>query len=66
MVTCRNCGEQNPAAARFCNACGTALAPPPAREVRKTVTILFADVTGSTALGEQLDPASGRDRAACG
>jgi class 3 adenylate cyclase/tetratricopeptide (TPR) repeat protein len=24
--------------------------------VRKTVTVLFADVTGSTALGEQLDP----------
>ena len=28
------------------------------REVRKTVTVLFADVTGSTALGEQLDPES--------
>jgi class 3 adenylate cyclase len=26
--------------------------------VRKTVTILFADVTGSTALGERLDPES--------
>jgi class 3 adenylate cyclase/tetratricopeptide (TPR) repeat protein len=26
--------------------------------VRKTVTVLFADVTGSTALGEQLDPES--------
>jgi class 3 adenylate cyclase len=25
-------------------------------EVRKLVTILFADVTGSTALGEALDP----------
>jgi class 3 adenylate cyclase len=23
---------------------------------RKTVTVLFADVTGSTAMGEQLDP----------
>jgi class 3 adenylate cyclase len=28
------------------------------REARKTVTVLFADVTGSTALGEQLDPES--------
>jgi class 3 adenylate cyclase/tetratricopeptide (TPR) repeat protein len=28
------------------------------REVRKTVTVLFADVTGSTALGERLDPES--------
>jgi class 3 adenylate cyclase len=27
-------------------------------EVRKTVTILFADVIGSTALGEHLDPES--------
>ena len=30
----------------------------PAREARKTVTVLFADVTGSTALGERLDPES--------
>ncbi len=29
-----------------------------AREVRKTVTVVFADVTGSTTLGEQLDPES--------
>ncbi len=30
------------------------------REVRKTVTVVFADVTGSTALGERLDPESMR------
>ena len=30
----------------------------PSVEVRKTVTVLFADVTGSTALGERLDPES--------
>ena len=29
---------------------------PPEREQRKTVTVLFCDVTGSTALGERLDP----------
>jgi len=34
------------------------LAATRAREVRKTVTVLFADVTGSTALGERLDPES--------
>jgi len=28
----------------------------PDRELRKTVTVLFCDVTGSTALGEQSDP----------
>jgi class 3 adenylate cyclase len=38
-------------------ACGTpATATAPAREQRKTLTILFCDVAGSTALGERLDP----------
>ena len=42
---------------RFCGACGTELAPAAApRQVRKTVTIVFCDVSGSTALGERLDP----------
>jgi class 3 adenylate cyclase/tetratricopeptide (TPR) repeat protein len=56
VATCTSCGEQNADTARFCNACGAELAAPAAREVRKTVTVLFADVTGSTALGERLDP----------
>jgi class 3 adenylate cyclase/tetratricopeptide (TPR) repeat protein len=58
MVICRGCGEPNEAKARFCQACGETLLeePQPPLEVRKTVTILFADVAGSTALGEQLDP----------
>ena len=29
---------------------------PAGREVRKTVTVVFCDVAGSTALGERLDP----------
>jgi class 3 adenylate cyclase len=38
-------------------ACGDSLAPaPPPHEQRKTVTIVFCDVMGSTALGERLDP----------
>jgi class 3 adenylate cyclase/tetratricopeptide (TPR) repeat protein len=58
MPTCQNCGEPNEATARFCHACGEALLEElqPPLEVRKTVTVLFADVAGSTALGEQLDP----------
>jgi len=60
MTDCRSCGERNPARARFCLACGASLAeatdPPPAQPVRKTVTVLFCDVVGSTALGERLDP----------
>jgi class 3 adenylate cyclase/tetratricopeptide (TPR) repeat protein len=54
---CAECGQENPEGARFCNACGGSLIEAaPAREVRKTVTVLFCDVTGSTALGESLDP----------
>jgi zinc ribbon protein len=59
MTACSTCGAANPADAKFCSNCGSSLAvPAPADEVRKTVTILFCDVTGSTQLGEQLDPAS--------
>ncbi len=60
MLTCASCGHENPDASRFCGGCGAALAPARAREVRKTVTVVFADVTGSTALGERLDPESFR------
>ena len=57
MLTCPNCASENPPASRFCNRCGAALAAPaPQTEVRKTVTVLFIDVTGSTDLGERLDP----------
>ncbi|HEX9634740.1 MAG TPA: adenylate/guanylate cyclase domain-containing protein [Candidatus Limnocylindria bacterium] len=35
---------------------GPPVASPGSSEARKIVTILFADVTGSTSLGEQLDP----------
>ncbi len=58
MNECPSCGEQNPASARFCQACGAGLVVGTARETRKLVTVLFADVTGSTALGERLDPES--------
>ena len=56
MAACPSCGAAHPERARFCAECGAALAAPLAREVRKVVTVLFADVTGSTALGERLDP----------
>jgi class 3 adenylate cyclase/tetratricopeptide (TPR) repeat protein len=61
VKVCANCGQENPEGFRFCGSCGTELAATaPAREVRKTVTILFCDVTGSTAMGERLDPESTR------
>ena len=57
MVFCAHCGAENREGARFCDSCAAALTVPTAvREQRKTVTVLFCDVTGSTDLGERLDP----------
>ena len=40
----------------MCGMCGAQLAPEaPTQEVRKTVTVVFSDLKGSTTLGEQLD-----------
>jgi class 3 adenylate cyclase len=59
VVRCPSCGEENPARFRLCGSCGAPLASSsPARDTRKTVTILFTDLTGSTGLGERLDPES--------
>jgi class 3 adenylate cyclase/tetratricopeptide (TPR) repeat protein len=56
VPVCANCGFAAERASRFCPQCGTDLATAESREQRKTVTILFCDLTGSTALGETLDP----------
>ena len=57
MLTCPECGKENPNGFAFCGFCTAALTEvSPAREQRKTVTVLFCDVTGSTELGERLDP----------
>ena len=62
MVTCPNCERESPEDFAFCPACAAPLARAMAmREVRKTVTVVFCDVSGSTALGERLDPESLRD-----
>jgi class 3 adenylate cyclase/tetratricopeptide (TPR) repeat protein len=58
VPACETCGRINPDDARFCASCGAELGPSSARETRKVVTVLFADVAGSTAMGEQLDPES--------
>ena len=57
MKTCPSCGAEAPAGARFCASCGTAFADAAAPdEMLKLVTILFADVVGSTARAEKLHP----------
>ena len=56
MQICPQCGEENPDRFRLCGICGAKLAPEaPPQEVRKTVTIVFCDLKGSTSLGEKLD-----------
>ena len=54
---CANCGSESKGEFRFCPYCAAPLvSAAPTREQRKTVTVLFCDVTGSTALGESMDP----------
>jgi class 3 adenylate cyclase/tetratricopeptide (TPR) repeat protein len=60
MPTCPSCGNMNPEGFRFCGQCGSSLAKV-APERRKTVTVLFCDVTGSTALGELLETEAVRE-----
>jgi class 3 adenylate cyclase/tetratricopeptide (TPR) repeat protein len=58
VLVCASCAHKNSEGAKFCEECGFSFpaAPAPARAQRKTVTVLFCDLTGSTALGETLDP----------
>jgi class 3 adenylate cyclase len=70
---CASCGLELRPGVKFCSECGTPVAdstagnaPPavaaraPSAGTRKTVTIVFADLVGSTALHERLDPESAR------
>ena len=57
MIACPGCGFEAPDAFVFCPKCATALAPlRAAAEERKTVTTLFCDLVGFTAMGENADP----------
>jgi class 3 adenylate cyclase len=55
VQTCPSCAEENPDRAKFCLNCAAPLTGD-SREQRKTVTVLFCDVTGSTALAVSTDP----------
>jgi class 3 adenylate cyclase/tetratricopeptide (TPR) repeat protein len=57
MAVCTACGADNRDGARFCDACAAPLGEQvESQEQRKTVTVLFCDVVGSTSLGESVDP----------
>ena len=53
VLTCRACGAQPRAEARFCDACGARIEAPAAEY--KQVTVLFADVVRSMDLASTLD-----------
>jgi class 3 adenylate cyclase/tetratricopeptide (TPR) repeat protein len=69
--SCPRCGTEAQPGARFCMSCGASLdapaAPPleapeppgpaaPAADERRRVTVLFADLSGYTAVAERMDP----------
>jgi class 3 adenylate cyclase/tetratricopeptide (TPR) repeat protein len=54
-MSCEHCGATLPEDARFCPRCGAPVAAVITEE-RRVVTILFADLAGSTELAAQLDP----------
>jgi class 3 adenylate cyclase/tetratricopeptide (TPR) repeat protein len=65
MAGCTSCGAENPEGFLFCGRCGSPLeAAAVPRELRKTVTVVFCDLVGSTALGESVDPEALRARMA--
>src|SRR5215475_12564977 len=62
-LPCPRCGAKNKPGVKFCDECGTRLSARSAHatekaEARKVVTIVFADLIGSTSLHERLDPES--------
>jgi predicted ATPase/class 3 adenylate cyclase len=52
---CPSCGEENPERFRLCGFCGAQLTATVVSDTRKTVSIVFSDLAGSTKLGEALD-----------
>src|SRR6202162_5715395 len=58
MTLCPACGHENQSGAKFCSECASPMVTTgvAAREERKIVTVLFADLVGFTSRSEQLDP----------
>lgn len=47
-MACTRCGSDTPSNARFCAACGAPQTAAAVSEERKTVSVLFVDIVGST------------------
>jgi class 3 adenylate cyclase len=56
MIACASCGQENPAYAKFCLACGRELATAAPREERRVVSVIFVDLVGFTQQSDQRDP----------
>jgi Adenylate and Guanylate cyclase catalytic domain len=56
VVVCAKCGRESPDDFGFCPFCGAPLRAAQPQQVRKFVSVLFCDLTGSTALGHRTDP----------
>jgi class 3 adenylate cyclase/tetratricopeptide (TPR) repeat protein len=56
VLVCPSCGQENPTGFLFCGACAAPLVAAEAAGVRKTVTVLFCDLVGSTSIGDRSDP----------
>src|SRR3954454_18603014 len=57
VLICPACGGENPDAARFCSFCGAELSVAVVGR-RKLATLVFCDLSGSTAMGERVDAES--------
>lgn len=59
-MKCPKCGADNPAAANFCSQCGASIGATGSGS-RRPVAVIFADLSGFTALSERIDPEELKD-----